>query len=389
MIKKIMVFGAGYVGSSLSVLLAEHFQVILVDTDQAKLKKIARKEAPIKEPLIQDFLSEKSLNLSATSFFEGHLANTDLVILALPTNYDEKTNFFDTSILEQVLADLSASNTSAIVVIKSTIPIGFTDKVSKAFPNLLIVFVPEFLREGHAILDNQNPSRIVIGALEEKASLFSAKAFLKIAKNSPKVLYMSPAEAEAVKLFTNAYLATRVSFFNELDSFALEYQLSTKNIINGISSDPRVGKGYNNPSFGFGGYCLPKDTKQLLANYANIPQSLFSAVVESNIKRKAFIASKILKKQPKQVGIFRLVMKKDSDNFRESAIFSVIELLEKAGTALLVYEPLLSKSDTSLTLTHDLEHFKSRCDLIIANRMDNALLSVADKVFTRDFYGED
>ena len=387
MIRKIVVFGAGYVGSSLSVLLAEHFQVILVDTDQAKVKKIAQKEAPVDEPLLQEFLRERKLNLLATTSFEEHLANTDLVILALPTNYDEKTNFFDTSILEQVLAELSESNTKATVVIKSTIPIGFTDKVSKVFPNLSIVFVPEFLREGHAIADNQNPSRIAMGALEEKASAI-ADVFLKIAINSPEVLYMSSTEAEAVKLFANTYLATRVSFFNELDSFALDHQLSAKNIIDGISSDPRIGKGYNNPSFGYGGYCLPKDTKQLLANFGSIPQGLFRAVVESNGLRKAFIASKILQNKPKQVGIFRLVMKKGSDNFRESAIFSVMELLEKAGKALLVYEPLLSKTDTAFALTHDLEHFKSSCDLILANRMDDALVSVADKVFTRDLYGE-
>ena len=387
MIKNILVFGAGYVGSSLSILLAEHFQVILVDTDQVKLKKITQNKAPINEPLLQEFLSTRDLNLSATSSFQEHLAYTDLVILALPTNYDENTNVFDTSILEQVLSDLSASNTTATVVIKSTIPIGFTDKVSKAFPNISIVFVPEFLREGHAILDNQHPTRIVVGDSEEKGSAI-ADVFLKIAKNSPEVLYMSSTEAEAVKLFANSYLATRVSFFNELDSFALEHQLSAKNIIDGISSDPRVGKGYNNPSFGYGGYCLPKDTKQLLANFASIPQGLFRAVVESNDLRKAFIASKILEKKPKQVGIFRLVMKKGSDNFRESAIFSVMELLEKAGTALLVYEPLLSKTDTTFALTHDLEHFKSSCDLILANRMDDALASVADKVFTRDLYGE-
>jgi len=387
MIKKIVVFGAGYVGSSLSILLAEHFQVILVDTDQVKLKKIVQKKAPIDEPLLQEFLSKRDLNLSATSSFKDHLAHTDLIILALPTNYDETTHFFDTSIVEQVLSDLNAANTTATVVMKSTIPIGFTDKVSKAFPNLSIVFIPEFLREGHAILDNQHPARIVVGDSEEKGSAI-ADVFLKIAKNSPEVLYMSSTEAEAVKLFANTYLATRVSFFNELDSFALEHQLSAKNIIDGISSDPRVGKGYNNPSFGYGGYCLPKDTKQLLANFASIPQGLFQAVVESNDLRKAFIASKILEKKPKQVGIFRLVMKKGSDNFRESAIFSVMELLEKAGTALLVYEPLLSKTDTSFTLTHDLEHFKSSCDLILANRMDDELVSVAEKVFTRDLYGE-
>lgn len=387
MIKKILVFGAGYVGSSLSVLLAEYFQVVLVDVDRAKVKKIENKQAPINEPLMQELLNEKSLNLSATICYQEDLATSDLVILALPTNYDEVVNFFDTSILEKVLNDINTSDSNATVVIKSTIPIGFTKKVSNAFPKLSIVFVPEFLREGCAIKDNLYPSRIVIGSMQENASAI-AEVFLKIAKNIPEVLYMSSNEAEAVKLFANTYLAMRVSFFNELDSFSLKHGLSTKNIIDGVSSDNRIGKGYNNPSFGYGGYCLPKDTKQLLSNYATIPQAMFGAVVESNILRKEFITSIILEKKPKLVGIFRLVMKKGSDNFRESAIFAVMEFLKASGTELLVYEPMLDEIDANFEVTHDLESFKKNSDLILANRMDKALLNVSDKVFTRDVYGE-
>tara|TARA_Y100000766_G_scaffold276517_1_gene280776 strand:- start:108 stop:1274 length:1167 start_codon:yes stop_codon:yes gene_type:complete len=387
MIKKILVFGAGYVGSSLSVLLAEYFEVVLVDVDEEKIKKIENKQKPIDEPLLQDFLNEKSLNLSATTSYKEDLATSDLVILALPTNYDEVANFFDTSILEKVLTDISASDSNATVVIKSTIPIGFTEKVRKAFPEFSIVFVPEFLREGCAIEDNLYPSRIVIGSRQEKGAAI-AEIFLKIAKNTPEVFYMSSTEAEAVKLFANTYLAMRVSFFNELDSFGLEHNLSTKNIIDGVSSDLRIGKGYNNPSFGYGGYCLPKDTKQLLSNYSTIPQAMFGAVVESNMLRKEFITSKILEKKPKLVGIFRLVMKKGSDNFRESAIFSVMELLQASGTELLVFEPILKEDGANFKVTHDLESFKKDCDLILANRMDEVLLDVSDKVLTRDLYGE-
>jgi len=387
MIKKILVFGAGYVGSSLSVLLAEYFHVVLVDIDEEKIKKIQKKQRPINEPLLQEFLNEKSLDLSATTSYKEDLTTSDLVILALPTNYDEVANFFDTSILDKVLTDINAINSNATVIIKSTIPIGFTEKVSKAFPKLSIFFAPEFLREGCAIEDNLYPSRIVIGSRQEKATAI-AEIFLKIAKNNPEVFYMSPTEAEAVKLFANTYLAMRVSFFNELDSFGLENSLSTKNIIDGVSSDLRIGKGYNNPSFGYGGYCLPKDTKQLLSNYATIPQAIFGAVVESNMLRKEFIASKILEKNPKLVGIFRLVMKKGSHNFRESAIFDVMELLQASGIELLVYEPILNEDDRNFEVTNDLEGFKKNCDLILANRMEKVLLDVSDKVFTRDIYGD-
>lgn len=387
MIKKILVFGAGYVGSSLSVLLAKHYQVILVDINQDKVKKINLKQAPIDEPLLENFISKKSLNLLATTSYEEHLANVDIIILALPTNYNEVTNFFDTSILELILKDLSMFKLKANIVIKSTIPIGFTKNVCKIYPNLSIVFVPEFLREGNAIEDNLRPTRIVIGA-KDKIAKSIAKIFLRIAKNTPEVFYMSSSEAEAVKLFTNSYLATRVSFFNELDSFALERNLNTKNIIDGVSSDPRVGKGYNNPSFGYGGYCLPKDTKQLLANFENIPQGIFGAVIESNSLRKEFIASKILEKNPSIVGVYRLVMKKGSDNFRESAMFDVIEHLKASGLDLLLYEPLIREDDTNFIVTHDLDYFKMTSDLIIANRFEEELLNVSHKIFTRDLFGE-
>ena len=386
MIKKIAIIGAGYVGSSLGILLAQHYELLLIDKDLSKVNKLIKRQAVLEEPLMQDFLDEKELNLVASDSFQECL-DSQLVILALPTNYDVDTNFFDTTILESVLYELNDSPFRGVVVIKSTIPIGFTKRMQELYANLPILFVPEFLREDKALTDNLNPSRIVVGEKSDIAKAV-AEVFLSITENSPPVLYMDPTEAEAVKLFANTYLATRVSFFNELDSFALERGLNTKDIIDGVSTDPRIGDYYNNPSFGYGGYCLPKDTKQLLASFETIPQGIFKAVIESNILRKDFIAQKILASNPKMIGIYRLVMKKGSDNFRESAIFSVMELLEKAGKALLVYEPLLSKTDTAFALTHDLEHFKTSCDLILVNRMDDALVSVADKVFTRDLYGE-
>jgi UDPglucose 6-dehydrogenase len=386
MTNKILIFGAGYVGTSLSILLSQQFEVVLIDIDKSKVDKINSGLSPIDEEMMKDFL-KRDLNLTASQNFKEYINKADLIILALPTNYDEEKNFFDTKILDATLCDLNNLNFKNEIVIKSTIPIGYTINACKKYPKLNIIFVPEFLREGQALTDNLYPSRIVIGSTKEKA-FNVASIFNSISKNNPNIFYMSSSEAEAVKLFANTYLATRVSFFNELDSFALEHNLNAKNIINGVSSDPRIGKGYNNPSFGYGGYCLPKDTKQLLANFENIPQGIFGAVVKSNQLRKEFIASKILEKKPKRVGIFRLVMKKGSDNFRESAIFSLMELLEAAGVALLIFEPLIYDQDTTFALTHDLEHFKRSCDLILANRMDDSLLSVANKVFTRDVYGE-
>lgn len=387
MIDKILVFGAGYVGSSLGILLSKNYQVIMVDTDQIKVDKINLKQSPIDEHLMAEYLKNKNLNLYASQSFSEHLTTTDLIILALPTNYDESSNCFDTSVLESVLNELNESVFSKTIVIKSTVPIGFTEHAKKSFKNLEIIFVPEFLREGNALEDNIKPSRIVVGEIKSKSEKI-ANVFQSIAKNDPEVFYMNPTDAEAVKLFANTYLASRVSFFNELDSFSLHHNLNSRSIIDGISSDPRIGHGYNNPSFGYGGYCLPKDTKQLLANFADIPQSMLSAVVKSNPSRKDFIAQQVLSKNPKKIGIFSLVMKKNSDNFRESAIFDIMEILEKAGKELLIYEPLLPITNSKFNVTHDLTCFKSTCDLILANRMDDLLLDIKDKVFTRDIYGD-
>ena len=387
MINKILIFGAGYVGSSLGILLSQYYEVILIDKDENKINKINNKEAPIQEPFLDEYLKKKEINISAFQSFKDHIENTNLIILALPTNYDESSNHFDTSILKSVLEKLNEQEFCGPVIIKSTIPIGFTIASKKAFRNLNIIFVPEFLREGKAIHDNLNPSRIVIGEKKDK-TIEIVEVLLSIIKNNAKVIYMNPTEAEAVKLFANTYLATRVSFFNELDSFAIDNNLNSKDIIEGISSDHRIGEGYNNPSFGYGGYCLPKDSKQLLANYKDTPQEIFSAVVKSNITRKRFLTKKILAKKPKIIGIFRLVMKKDSENFRESAIFDVIEFLKQEGKQILVYEPLISTNENNFDITFDLKYFKETCDLILANRMDEAIEDVTDKVFTRDVYGE-
>jgi len=386
MISKILVFGAGYVGASLSALLAQNYEVVLVDIDPHKVKKINNKQAPIDEPLLEEFLLNDDINLSASSSFDRHLESSDLVILALPTDYDSETNCFNTSIIESVLFDINNFDPEATIVIKSTVPIGFTKKIKKDFPKLSLAFIPEFLREGKAIEDNIYPSRIIVGGMEEIAEI--GDVFLSITKNSPEVLYMDSSEAEAVKLFSNAYLATRISFFNELDSFALEQNLNTKNIIDGVTSDPRIGGGYHNPSFGYGGYCLPKDTKQLLANYKNIPQDIFSAVVKSNALRKKFLAQKVLSKNPKIIGIFRLIMKKDSNNFRESSVFDLMELFSEAGKEIIVYEPLLAENHEAFQVTHDLKHFKEISDTILANRLDDSLIDVQAKVFSRDIYGE-
>jgi UDPglucose 6-dehydrogenase len=386
MIKKIGVIGAGYVGSSLGILLAQHYEVALIDKDLSKVNKLNKRQAILDESLMQDFLNEKELNLVASDSFQECL-DSQLVILALPTNYDTETNFFDTSILESVLYELNDSAFNGVVVIKSTVPIGFTCRMQELYQSLSVLFIPEFIREGQALMDNLNPSRIVIGDKSDNAYTV-AEVFLSIAKNSPPVLYINSNEAEAVKLFSNTYLATRVSFFNELDSFALESGLNTKDIIDGVSTDPRIGIGYNNPSFGYGGYCLPKDTKQLLTNFKNIPQGIFKSVIESNALRKDFIAQKILSFNPNIIGIHRLVMKKGSDNFRESAIFDVMQILKQQGKTLVVFEPLLSENHAEFQVTHDLAHFKSTSDIIVANRMDKDLIDVQAKVFTRDIYGE-
>jgi len=387
MVNKILIFGGGYVGSSLSTLLAQFYEVVLIDKDEKKVKLINSRESPIDEPLIGQYLKHKKLNLLASTSFGDHIESTDLVILALPTNYDEDTNRFDTSILESVVSQLNDHNTKAKIIIKSTLPIGFTNKIKSLYPNLSIIFIPEFLREGSAVEDNINPSRIVIGGTKENTHEI-VEVLLKISNNSPQVLYMGSSEAEAVKLFSNTFLAARVSLFNELDSFAFEKKLITKDIIRGVTSDPRIGEGYCNPSFGYGGYCLPKDAKQLLANYEDIPQGMLSAVVNSNNLRKEFIAEKILQKSSKMIGIYRLVMKKSSANFRESAILDIINILQKAGKEIIIYEPLLNTDQDMLKITDDLKYFKAASDIILANRIDEDLADVTDKVFSRDLYGE-
>jgi len=387
MIKKILIFGAGYVGSSLGVLLAKKYEVVLIDNDVSKVNKINNREAPIDEPIMAKHIGDQNIKIIASSSFSSHLKTTDFIILALPTNYDSEAIFFDTNTLTSTLEELNKLEFKKTIVIKSTIPIGFTKKAKKNFPNLRIIFVPEFLREGNAISDNISPSRIVIGDNKKNTNDVTS-VFQSIAKNNPKIFYMDSSEAEAVKLFANTYLATRISFFNELDSYAYQHKLNSKNIIDGISSDPRIGEGYNNPSFGYGGYCLPKDTKQLLANYSDIPQGIFTAVVESNKLRKEFIAKKILNKNFSKVGIFRLVMKKNSDNYRDSAIFDVIKILIESGQDLIVYEPLIKESEFSFPVTNDLDFFKNSCDLVIANRMDECLIDIQNKLFTRDIFGE-
>lgn len=388
MINKILIFGAGYVGSSLAILLAEKFKVLVFDVDDVKVKKINNKESPIIDSLMDSFLRTKELNLKGINSFEEHLSTSDLIILALPTNYDEISNQFDTTILNNTLNSLDKYSFNKPIVIKSTIPIGYTLNLKKLYPNLNIIFVPEFLREGKALEDNLYPSRIIIGGIEEKTRKV-AEVFNKIAINNPDIFFMSSSEAEAVKLFANSYLATRISFFNELDSYCLEKGINTKNIINGISSDPRIGTGYNNPSFGYGGYCLPKDTKQLLANFEKIPQGIFSAVVKGNAKRKEFIAQKIVDKNPKVVGIYRLIMKEGSDNFRESAIIDIIGLLEKHNIKIIIYEPLIKKKNfNNRIIVNSLKEFKQSSDIILTNRNNKDLSDVAIKVFTRDIFGD-
>jgi len=386
MIKKIAVIGAGYVGSSLGILLAQHYEVALIDKDLSKVNKLNNGQAILDESLMQDFLNEKEQNLVASDSLQECL-DSQLVILSLPTNYDAESNYFDTSILESVLHELNDLAFRGVVVIKSTVPIGFTFRMQELYPSLSILFIPEFLREGQALMDNLNPSRIVVGDKSDNAHAV-AEVFMSIVENTPPILFMNSNEAEAVKLFANTYLATRVSFFNELDSYALEHGLSTKDIIDGVSMDPRIGAGYNNPSFGYGGYCLPKDTKQLLANFENIPQGILKSVIESNALRKDFIAQKILSFNPKIIGIHRLVMKKGSDNFRESATFDVMQILKKLGKTLMVFEPLLSENHAEFQVTHDLNYFKATSDIILANRMDEELMDVQTKVFSRDIYGE-
>lgn len=384
---KILVFGLGYVGLANAVLLSQSNEVIGVETNQDKIDLIKQKKSPLSDPLISKYLKEKDLNLTATKDYQSHLADSDLAILALPTNYDEDTRYFDTSFVDDVIANIKEQNKDLPILIKSTIPVAYTKNQRGKYGCQNIIFSPEFLREGQALYDSLHPSRIIVGDKSELghkiASLYENEAL-----NQPEVLFMDSTEAEAVKLFANTYLAMRVSYFNELDTFAEMKNLSTKDIIMGVSTDPRIGNYYNNPSFGYGGYCLPKDSKQLYANFENVPNAIFGAVIDANEIRKNYISDRILKSNPKKVGIYRLVMKKGSDNFRMSAIFDVIKNI-KDKTEVIVYEPNVDEEIfEGLKVVNDLKEFK-KADVIVANRLDEELADVADKVYTRDIFNKD
>ena len=393
----IVVIGAGYVGLSNAILLAQdrlNTQVLLFDINQTKIKQLQQNQSPLQDKEICDYLANKPLNLQASYdteiYGQGIYQNSDLVIIATPTNYDVASGHFDTSSVEASIAAVREQNGSVPIVIKSTIPIGFTDSMRQRFDSQ-IIFMPEFLREGQALYDNLYPSRIIVGATEEQQALAQALMSLyQQASESAEVptLMMPPTEAEAVKLFANSYLATRIAFFNELDSFAEKNNLNSQSIITGVGLDPRIGDHYNNPSFGYGGYCLPKDTQQLKANYAGIPANLIHAVVDANNTRKRFIARQIIDKNPNQVGIYRLSMKKDADNFRDSAVLDVIHTLKQHGMSVTIYEPALEQASfEDCEVINNLDQFKQKNDLIVANRWHAELEDVADKVYSRDVFG--
>jgi len=388
--KKITVVGAGYVGMSLSVLLAQKNNVLVHDIDEQKVRTINSKQSTVHDLTIDEFLSNNNLSLKATLNKKEAYKDADFIIIATPTDFDEHRHTFNTSSVEAVLKDALKINKDSLIVIKSTVPVGHTEHLRKKFSTDRIIFSPEFLREGNALMDNLYPNRIIVGNDCEKSKSF-ARLLLEGSKLTElEPMLISSTEAEAIKLFSNTFLAMRVAFFNEMDSFSIVYNLNIKNIIDGVCLDPRIGSGYNNPSFGYGGYCLPKDTKQLLANYEDIPQTLIQAIISSNKARKDFIADQIDAMNLQSIGFFRLVMKKDSDNFRTSAIFGILNRVKERGMDVFVYEPLIQNQElfNGFELIKDLDEFKALSDLIIANRMSNDLLDVESKVFTRDIFGE-